>query len=113
MHRRFQLTTILISHDIDEIVRLANRVWHLDNGVIRESTHPGAFFYHGTPGLKGAVAETAPGLTGRVVHIDEQQVATVLLHERMIKVNAADTGIAAGEDAAIFYDAATPFIRKL
>ena len=102
MHHRFQLTTILISHDVDEIMRLADRVLHLDNGVIKTYTHPGDFFYRSTSGL-----------TGRVVYIDEQQVATVLLHERMIKVNVADSGVTAGEDAAIFYDAATPFIRKL
>jgi molybdate transport system ATP-binding protein len=113
MHRRFQLTTILISHDVDEIVRLADRVWHLDNGVLQSYSNPSAFFYNSTRGVRELVADTAPGLTGRVLHIDEQQVATVLLHERMIKVNAADSGIAAGEDAAIFYDEATPFIRKL
>lgn len=102
VHKRFQLTTILISHDTDEILRLADRVLHLDNGVIEVHSNPGAFFYRG-----------ATGLMGRVVHIDEQQMATVLLHERMIKVNAAGSGIAAGEDAAIFYEEAKPVIRKL
>ncbi len=102
VHRRFQLTTILISHDVEEIVRLADRVLHLDKGMIEVHTNPGAFFYRGTSGL-----------TGRVVHIDEQQIATVLLHERMIRVNAAGSGMVAGEDAVIPYDAATPVTRKL
>jgi len=102
VHRRFQLTTILISHDIDEIVRLADRVLHLDNGMIEAHPNPGIFFYR-----------DGSGLTGRVVHIDEQQIATVLLRERIIKINAAGSGIAAGEQAAIFYDGAAPFIRKL
>jgi molybdate transport system ATP-binding protein len=102
VHRRFQLTTVLISHDVEEILRLSDRLLHLDNGVIETYTNPSAFFYR-----------SSLGLTGRVIHIDEHQVATVLLQERMIRVNAADSGIAVGEEAAIFYDAPAPFIRKL
>jgi molybdate transport system ATP-binding protein len=110
MHRRYKLTTILISHDADEIVRLADRLLHLDQGVIQTHTNPSAFFYRDSSQLTGADAN---GLTGRVVHIDDQQVATVLLHERIIKVRAAGSGIATGEDVVIFYDTATPIIRKL
>jgi molybdate transport system ATP-binding protein len=34
LHRHFRLTTILVSHDLAEIVRLSDQVIHLDNGQV-------------------------------------------------------------------------------
>lgn len=39
-HRQYNLTTILVSHDIIEIVRLSQTVYHLENGLIVNQGHP-------------------------------------------------------------------------
>lgn len=36
LHKKFNLTIILVSHDVEEIVKMANRVFALQNGKIRE-----------------------------------------------------------------------------
>ncbi len=36
LHKKFNLTIILVSHDVEEIVKMANRVFALQNGKIQE-----------------------------------------------------------------------------
>jgi molybdate transport system ATP-binding protein len=42
IRRHYELTTILVSHDLPEILRLSDEVIWLDKGKIRQ---------HGTPGI--------------------------------------------------------------
>ena len=45
VHKRFNLTTILVSHDMDEIIKLSDAVIHLEQGTIKQKTTPAAFFF--------------------------------------------------------------------
>ena len=47
VHKRFGLTTILVSHDMDEIIKLSDTVIHLEHGTIQQNTTPAAFFMNG------------------------------------------------------------------
>jgi len=39
VHEKYQLTTVLVSHDVEEILKMSDRVIHLDNGrIIGEGT---------------------------------------------------------------------------
>jgi molybdate transport system ATP-binding protein len=40
LHKEFQTTTIMVSHDPSEIYRLANRVIVLENGVVKSDGSP-------------------------------------------------------------------------
>jgi molybdate transport system ATP-binding protein len=40
LHQKLQLTTILVSHDLLEVARLADRVFLIDNGTITKSGRP-------------------------------------------------------------------------
>ena len=39
-HRRYNLTTILVSHDMLEVLKLSDKVFLLDGGVIKASGSP-------------------------------------------------------------------------
>ena len=41
VHEQFQLTTILVSHDIMEVIRLSSRVFLMDHGKIVSQGGPG------------------------------------------------------------------------
>lgn len=60
-HKSFSATTILVSHDIDEISRLTDRVYVIDNGKIIKSGEPDIVFENRGPGnlfsVKGKIVQ--------------------------------------------------------
>jgi molybdate transport system ATP-binding protein len=44
VHRRYHLTTVMVSHDVEEIVKLSDKVVHVENGKCIEYSSPAAFF---------------------------------------------------------------------
>ncbi|WP_343673192.1 ABC transporter ATP-binding protein [Chitinophaga sp.] len=44
VHRRYHLTTIMVSHDVEEIVKLSDKVIHIANGGGVEYDSPAVFF---------------------------------------------------------------------
>ena len=61
-HKSFLATTILVSHDIDEISRLTDKVYVIDNGKIINS---------GKPEIVFASKETGNGLSvnGKIISV--------------------------------------------
>jgi molybdate transport system ATP-binding protein len=54
IHRRFGLTTILISHDKEEIIKMSDYIFHLEQGDIIESGKPQDIFSE-LPAIKGII----------------------------------------------------------
>jgi molybdate transport system ATP-binding protein len=109
VHRRFNLTTILVSHDMDEIIRLSDTVIHLEHGIVKQNTWPAAFFLNGNSSF---------ALTGNIVSMEDNTTGTftvVLLNNRILKINAAEQKVnfSIGEKVEIVYNNAIPLIRKL
>ena len=109
VHERFNLTTILVSHDMDEIIKLSDRIIHLEYGTIQQSTTPAEFFMNGN---------NTPALTGNIISIEENETQTftiVLLNNRMMKINSTehDVNFIIGEKVEVVYRNAVPVIRKL
>ncbi|HEY8027541.1 MAG TPA: ATP-binding cassette domain-containing protein [Burkholderiaceae bacterium] len=46
LHQRFGLTTLMVSHDVGEVFRLAQRVLRMENGLIVQSASPAQVFLH-------------------------------------------------------------------
>jgi molybdate transport system ATP-binding protein len=42
IHEQFSLTTLLVSHDIPEIMKMSKRVIVIENGVVKKDCHPSA-----------------------------------------------------------------------
>ncbi|OMP75654.1 ABC transporter ATP-binding protein [[Flexibacter] sp. ATCC 35208] len=57
VHRKYHLTTIMVSHDVEEIVKLSDKVIHIANGGGVEYASPAAFFDL----RKGNMAEVQQG----------------------------------------------------
>ncbi len=109
-HKRFELTTILVSHDMDEIIKLSDAVIHLEHGMVQQDTSPASFFMD--------KKNNASALTGDIVSVENSETGTftiVLLNNRVMKINTTehDINFTIGEKVEIVYKNAVPLIRKL
>lgn len=89
LHKRFKLTTLLISHDIGEVNKLSDRVYHLEDGKITSSDSPASFFSH--PELSGKFQ-----FTGEILHLEKQDViwvVSVLINKEVVRVVAQEDEI--------------------
>ena len=77
IHQRYALTTILVSHNAHEIIKLSDTVIHLEQGRFQQQTTPALFFRNGNDGSK---------LTGNIISIDENGQAVVLLDNRLVSL---------------------------
>jgi len=109
VHKRFNLTTILVSHDMDEIIKLSDTIIHLEQGMIRQNTTPAQFFLNGSNAIT---------LTGNIVSMEvsgTKNIAVILINNRMMKINLTEgnTNVTIGEKVEIVYENDIPVIRKL
>ena len=103
MHKRFGLTTILVSHNSDEIVKLSDTVFHLENGKFQQQAAPAAFFLNSsTPGT----------LTGTIVAFEDNGNAVVLIDDRMIRIDASMKKLRINDKVEITCDPAGVSVRS-
>jgi molybdate transport system ATP-binding protein len=88
VHRHYGLTTILVSHDIQEIYRMAGNVFVLDQGKIVKQGAPGELFMNG-----GAGKFEMPGEVLGIERCDVIYMVSVLWYNRVIRIAAT------GDDA--------------
>ena len=112
VHKEYQLTTILVSHDVSEIIRLSDRIIALESGRITYSGSVPDHFY-GT-GISGKVQLTGDILS--IVPEDVVYVVSVLCGRDVIKVVVADPeeqDLKPGDQVLIAAKAFNPIIRKI
>jgi molybdate transport system ATP-binding protein len=112
IHREFNLTTIMVSHDISEISRLSDLVVVLDHGrIVKQGTPDKVFVNRQISGKFKFV--------GEVQKIEKQDIiyiVSVLVHSQLIKVVAQPTemqGIDVGDKVMIASKAFNPIIYKI
>ncbi|MCL6273156.1 ATP-binding cassette domain-containing protein [Muricauda sp. 2012CJ35-5] len=112
VHERYNLTTILVSHDIGEIHKLSNRVYVLEEGkVVKQGTPTEVFF---NQKLSGKFK-----FKGNVLKIEKEDVVyvvTVLIHNEMVKVIAQESEIKnlnVGDVVLVASKAFNPIIQKI
>ncbi|MCR9066557.1 MAG: ATP-binding cassette domain-containing protein [Cytophagales bacterium] len=112
IHQEYNLTTILISHDLGEIIKLSDRVFVLEKGQIIKSGSPTEVF----------VDQQISGkfkFTGEVTKIEKQEVVyivTVLIDQNVVKVIAQETEInnlKIGDKVMVASKAFNPLIYKI
>ena len=112
LHERFELTTILISHDISEIVKLSDRVIQLENGKIVRQGHP----------LEVLTSSAVSGkfqFTGEIVEIEDLEFLSifhVLIGNDLVKIIADEDdrkNIEVGDRVMVASKAFNPIIRKI
>ncbi len=112
VHKTYELTTILISHDIGEIYRLSNQVFVLENGKVIKSGTPSEVFLNDT--ISGKFK-----FKGEVLKIEKDEVVylvTVLIQNEVVKVIAAASEIkrlTIGDRVIVASKAFNPVIYKI
>jgi molybdate transport system ATP-binding protein len=109
LHRRFGITTLLVSHDVGEVFKLSRRVLRLDQGRIAQDGTPAEVFLQGR--LAGKLNLRAQVLAIRreeVVHI-----VSLLIGQDMVEVIASDDevdSLRAGDTVSVSIKAFSPAI---
>lgn len=89
IHIRYNLTTILVSHDISEIIKLANRTLVIENGIIIKDGKPADIFFPEKPHNQLLVN----GQITEIVKSENGQMASVLLPPQIIKVQLSENEV--------------------
>jgi molybdate transport system ATP-binding protein len=112
-HQLLGATTIMVSHDLNEVFRLASAVLCIENGVIERSGSPDEVFSDNS--ISGKVQ-----ITGQIARIEKQDtihIVTVITgSNQMIKVIAFDDdmkNLHIGDRVLVYTKAFNPIISKL
>jgi molybdate transport system ATP-binding protein len=112
-HELLGATTIMVSHDLNEVFRLASHVLCIDNGLIRRSGNPDEVFSDSS--ISGKVQ-----ITGQIARIDKQDTINIVTvisgSNQIIKVIAFDSdmeNLHIGDNVLVFTKAFNPIISKL
>jgi molybdate transport system ATP-binding protein len=112
IHREYQLTTILVSHDIAEILKMSDGMLVLEKGrIIRKGT-PAEIFTHKEVSGKFQ-------FTGEIVELQKQDfmlIITILIGKDLVKVVADETEsrmLNIGDKVMVASKAFNPIIRKI
>ena len=112
-HQLLGATTIMVSHDLNEVFRLATKVICIENGLITGTSKPDDLFINDT--ISGKVQ-----ITGQVARIENQgtiNIVTVISgNNQIVKVIAFDNDIEnlkVGDSVVVFTKAFNPIISKM
>ena len=111
-HKKFTLTTIMVSHDVGEIFKLSNSVIMIENGKIIRHGPPAEIFMN--KGISGNFQ-----FAGEVLNISKEDVIyliTVLIDQQVVKVVAEESTanqLAIGDKVMVTSKAFNPIIQKL
>ncbi len=112
VHNEYKLTTILISHDISEIIKMSDYLIEIDHGKIIDQGLPMEIFTNNKVNAKFQ-------FTGEVINMVKQDfifIITVLIGKDLVKVVADDNEakrIKIGDKVLIASKAFNPIIHKI
>ncbi|MBF4471798.1 sulfate/molybdate ABC transporter ATP-binding protein [Flavobacterium sp. HJJ] len=112
VHRKYKLTTILVSHDISEIYKLSDQVIVIENGKIaKQGTPSEVFSNHSNSGKFQFI--------GEILKIEKENfiyIVSVLIGSNIVKVIAMEEEIETlriGEKIVVSSKAFNPILTKL
>ena len=112
-HQMTGVTTVLVSHDLNEVFRMATHVLCLENGTITSNGKPEEVFSDNS--ISGKVQ-----ITGKIARIDPQDTINIVTvisgNNQIIKVIAFDSdlkNLKIGDQVMVFSKAFNPIISKL
>ncbi|MBD0723917.1 molybdenum ABC transporter ATP-binding protein [Flavobacterium sp. L1I52] len=111
-HRKYQLTTILVSHDIAEIYKMSDKVIVLENGIISKNGSPDEVF-------SSRLASGKFQFVGEILKIEKENfinIVVVLIGNNIVKIIAMDEEIQdlnIGNKVLIASKAFNPILTKI
>lgn len=112
VHRRFKITSVLVTHDISEVFKLSNRVFKISSGKITHDGTPNEVFAE--QNISGKFK-----LVGDVISIKKSDILyilEVLAHNEIIKVTAVKSdieNIKIGDKILVSSKAFNPILTKI
>jgi molybdate transport system ATP-binding protein len=112
VHRQFKLTTLLISHEISEVIKMSDRIFIIENGKIVKNDRPLSLFTNQQVSGKFQ-------FTGEIISIEKADViyiVHILVGANFVKIIADQTDVAelqAGDQVLVASKAFNPMIIKL
>ncbi len=112
VHRQFNLTTLLVSHDVSEVLKMSDQIIVLENGRITRQGTPLKIFSDRQAGNKFQ-------LTGEVLNIEREDViyvVSVLIGNNLLKVVAAEEEVrelAVGDRVLVMSAVFSPVLQKI
>ncbi|WP_299443734.1 ATP-binding cassette domain-containing protein [uncultured Aquimarina sp.] len=112
VHREYELTTILVSHDIGEIIKMSDKIYCLEDGKIDKEGNPISIFTNDK--LSGKFQ-----FTGEVIAIKQEEVVyivTVLIGNNVVKIIAQESEIinlGIGDKVVVASKAFNPVLLKI
>ncbi len=112
VHRQYELTTILVSHDIGEIMKMSDKIYCLEDGKIVKQGNPIDIFTNTRVSGKFQ-------FTGEVIAIKKEDIVyviTVLMDQNIVKVIAQESeiiGLVIGDKVVVASKAFNPMLLKV
>ena len=111
LHRRFGLTTLMVSHELGEVFKLSDQVLRLEAGRIAETGTPReVFLQQRMSGRLNLQAQVLDIRREEVVH-----VVTLLIGQEIIDVVASEdevAGLSAGDNVSVAAKAISPYLTR-
>jgi molybdate transport system ATP-binding protein len=112
VHKQYNLTTILVSHDANEVIKMSDEVFLIDEGKITRQGKPVNVF--ASKRVSGKFQ-----LFGEIINIEKEDiiyVVTVLIGANIVKVIADESEVktmAVGDKVIVASKAFNPLIRRI
>ena len=112
VHKQFNLTTLLISHEISEVIKMSDEIFILENGKITNSGKPVDVFTNKQVSGKFQ-------FLGEIVQIKKEDiiyVVTILIGTNFVKIVAEETEIKTmkvGDKVMVASKAFNPLLQKI
>jgi len=110
LHKEFNLTTIMISHDVSEIYKMANRVVVMNNGKIINDGSPKEILLK----TKSSQKFSFEGEVLDIIKVDILQIAVISIGQELIEIVISKDEVKTlkiGEIVRIGVNGFTPFIE--
>ena len=112
IHKELKITTVLVSHDLGEIMKLSDHVLMLEEGKLVRQGKPEELFFN--QNMSGKFK-----FTGEIIELKKQgfiYIATVLIQENTVKVVLTESDIKEiklGDKVVVVSKAFNPMIYKV
>ncbi len=112
LHQQFHLTTILVSHDPGEVIKMSDQIFVLENGRIIKEGKPIDVFT--TKKVSGKFQ-----FSGQIIQIEKQDVIciiTILIEGSLVKIVAEETEtkeLNVGDKVLVASKAFNPIVQKI
>jgi molybdate transport system ATP-binding protein len=95
VHRRFRLTTLMVTHDIEEILKMADQVFLLENGRIQKAGSPREVFFPESNSADGSIK-------GRILEVcPEKDCFFVWFGDQVVRLPMEGKALKAGDEVRL------------